>query len=188
MGRGSTAAAASPQVTAVGLLGCADPTTLPLAAMMLTVYVSPDGWVDRTAKAPVRGTGDAAGEAVGAAVDEAVGDVAAVARGEVVGELAALAVGDAPACEPGTPQPAMSTATANQNVDSFTWRTPYSNANVRTALRFRYDPASEAGPDPHPQSNARTGTHGRLGLSVLFYVGGGILRTLNLAEVTSHLV
>src|SRR5260370_36999904 len=49
-------------------------------------------------------------------------------------------------------------------------RTPYSNANVRTALRFRYDPASEVGPDPHPQSDARTGTHGRLGLSVLFFV------------------
>jgi len=107
-------------VTAVGLLGCADPTTLPLAAMMLTVYVSPDGWVERTAKAPVRGTGDAAGEAVGEAEEEAVGDAAAVARGEVVGELAAFAEGDAPACEPGTLQPAMSTATASNDVECFT--------------------------------------------------------------------
>src|SRR5712692_6980004 len=176
MGRGSTAAAASPQVTAVGLLGCADPTTLPPAAMMLTVYVSPDGWVDSTANAPVRGTGDAAGETGG--------DAAAVEGGEPVGkvvcEVAALGEGDAPACEPGPPQPAMTWSASR--------RTPYSNANVRTALRFRYDPASEAGPDPHPQSDARTGTHGRLGLSVLFYVGGGIPRTLNLAEVTSHLV
>src|SRR5260370_41582886 len=188
MRRGCTGGGVVREVAAGGPLGCADPPTLTLAAMMPTVYVSPHGWVDRTAKAPVRGTGDAAGEAVVEAEDEAVGDAAAVARAEAVGEPAPFAEGDAPACEPGTPQPAMSTATANQNVDSFTWRTPYSNANVRTALRFRYDPASEAGPDPHPQSYARTGTHGRLGLSVLFYVGGGILRTLNLAEVTSHLV
>jgi hypothetical protein len=130
--------------------------------MMVTVYVSPDGWVDRTAKAPVSGTGEAtgepAGEAAGEAEDEAVGDAAAVARGEEVGELTAFAEGDVPACEPGTLQPAMSTATASNDVDSFTWRTPYSNANVRTALRFRYDPASKAGPDPHPKSTARTGT------------------------------
>ncbi len=116
MGRGSTAAAASPQVTAVGLLGCADPTTLPPAAMMLTVYVSPDGWVDSTANAPVRGTGDAAGETGG--------DAAAVAGGEPVGkvvcEVAALGEGDAPACEPGPPQPAMSTATASNDVECFT--------------------------------------------------------------------
>ena len=184
MGRGSTAAAASPQVTAVGLLGCADPTTLPLAAMMLTVYVSPDGWVDRTAKAPVRGTGDAAGETGGDAAAVAGGEP----LGEVVGEVPARAEGDAVPCEPGPPQPAMSTAAANQNVHIFTAGIMNSNAVLRTALRFRYDPASEAGPDPHPQSDARTGTHGRLGLSVLFYLGGGILRTLNLAEVTSHLV
>src|SRR5260370_3371658 len=107
MGSGSTAAAASPQVTAVGLLGCADPTTLPPAAMMLTVYVSPDGWVDSTAKAPVRGTGDAAGEAGG--------DAAAVPGrepgGGVVWEVAALAQGGAPPGEPRPPQPRVSTAT-----------------------------------------------------------------------------
>ena len=171
-------------MTAVGLLGCADPTTLPLLATMLTVYVSPDGGVDRTAKAPVRGTGDAAGEAPGEGVDDAV----AVAGGELIGELPPLAEGETGGYEPGPPQPATSRATANHDIEVFTWRTRYSNVTVRTALRFRYDPASEAGPDPHPQSNARTGTHGRLLLSVLFYVGGGILRTLNLAEVTSHLV
>jgi hypothetical protein len=148
--------------------------------MMLTTYVSPDGGVDRTAKAPVSGTGEAA--------DEAVGEAAAVVVGELMGEVPALAEGDAPECEPGPPQPAMTRATANKNVDSFIGGIMNSNAVVRTALRFRYDPASEAGPDPHPQSDARTGTHGRLWLSVLFYVGGGILRTLNLAEVTSHLV
>jgi hypothetical protein len=82
--------------------------------------VSPDGWVDRTAKAPVRGTGDAAGEAVGEAGDEAVGDAAAVVVGEVAGEMTAFAEGDAPAYEPGLPQAAMSTATANQVVDCFT--------------------------------------------------------------------
>jgi hypothetical protein len=107
-------------VTGVGLLGCADTTTLPLAATMLTVYVSPDGWVDRTANAPVRGTGDATGEAVGEADDEAVGDAAAVALGEVAGELAAFAEGDAPAYEPGLPQAAMSMATANKDVECFT--------------------------------------------------------------------
>jgi hypothetical protein len=120
MGRGSTAAAASPHVTAVGLLGCADPTTLPLASTMLTVYVSADGWVDRTAKAPVRGTGDAAGEAVGEAPGEGVDDAVAVADGEAVGELTAFAEGETAACEPGPPQPATSMATANNDVDIFT--------------------------------------------------------------------
>jgi len=120
MGRGSTAAAASPHVTGVGLLGCADPTTLPLAATMLTVYVSPEGWVARTAKAPVKGTGDEPGDAVGEAEDDAVGDAVAVARGEVVGELTALAEGDAPAYEPGPPQAAMSMATASNDVECFT--------------------------------------------------------------------
>src|SRR5712692_5026688 len=144
MGRGSTAAAASPHVTAVGLLGCAEPTTLPLAATMLTVYVSPEGGVDRTAKVPVRGTGEVAGEAVG--------DALALADGELIGELAPFAEGDAPGYEPGPPQPATSTATANHDVDIFTGGIMNSNANLRTALRFRYDPASKAGPDPHPQS------------------------------------
>jgi hypothetical protein len=120
MGRGSTAAAASPHVTGVGLLGCADATTLPLAATMLTVYVSPDGWVERTAKAPVRGTGDAAGDAVGEAGEEAVGDAAALALGEVAGEMTAFAEGDAPGYEPRPLQPVMSTATAGNNVESFT--------------------------------------------------------------------
>jgi hypothetical protein len=119
---------------------------------MLTVYVSPEGWVARTAKAPVKGTGDEAGEAVGEAEDEAVGDPEAVALGEVVGELTALAEGATNTCGVGPPQAATSTATANHDVRSFTWRTPYSNVAVRTALRFRYDPASKAGPDPHPQS------------------------------------
>ena len=40
-GWGSTAAALSPQVTAVGLLGVALATTLPVLSMRLTAYVSP---------------------------------------------------------------------------------------------------------------------------------------------------
>ena len=108
MGRGSTAVAASPQVTAVGLLGCADPTTLPLAAMMLTVYVSPDGGVDRTAKALVRGPGEVAG------------DGAAVAGGEPAGDVPAFAEGDTPACDPGPAQPATSTANARNEIRTFT--------------------------------------------------------------------
>jgi hypothetical protein len=87
---------------------------------MLTVYVSPDGWVARTAKAPVKGTGDEAGEPVGEAEDEAVGDAAAVARGEVAGELTAFADGEAPVYEPGPPQAAMSMATASNDVECFT--------------------------------------------------------------------
>jgi len=87
---------------------------------MLTVYVSPDGWVDRTAKAPVRGTGDAAGETGGDAAAVASGEPVDELVGEVIGELPALAEGDAPACEPGPPQPAMSTATANHDADRFT--------------------------------------------------------------------
>jgi hypothetical protein len=87
---------------------------------MLTVYVSPDGWVARTAKAPVKETGDEAGEAVGEAEDEAVGDAVAVARGEAVGELTAFAEGDAPAYEPGPPQAAARMATASNNVECFT--------------------------------------------------------------------
>src|SRR5260370_36721211 len=109
MGSGSTAAAASPQVTAVGLLGCADPTTLPPAAMMLTVYVSPDGWVDSTAKAPVRGTGDAAGEAGGGAA--AVGGGGAGGAGP--GEGAAPARGRAAPGGAPAPPPAVGTATAD---------------------------------------------------------------------------
>src|SRR5258708_33712300 len=113
MGRGSTAAAASPHVTGVGLLGCAAPTTLPLAATMLTVYVSPEGWVARTAKAPVKGTGDGTAEAAGDAEDGAVGDAVVVARGEAVAELTALAGGDSPAHGPAPPQAAKSRPTAN---------------------------------------------------------------------------
>jgi hypothetical protein len=120
MGRGSTAAAASPHVTGVGLLGCADPTTLPLTLTMLTEYVSPDGWVARTAKAPVMGTGDEAGEPVGEAEDEAVGDAVADGRGEAVGELTAFAEGDAPANEPEPPHAATSRATASNDVECFT--------------------------------------------------------------------
>src|SRR5260370_4442891 len=111
MGSGSTAAAASPQVTAVGLLGGADPTTLPPAAMMLTVYVSPDGWVDSTAKAPVRGTGDAAG-APGA-------DAAAVGGREPAGEglwgEPAPAGGAAPPADHGTPPPPIGTAPSHNH-------------------------------------------------------------------------
>jgi hypothetical protein len=87
---------------------------------MLTVYVSPDGWVARTAKAPVKGTGDEAGEAVGDAEDEAVGDAVAVARGDAVGELPALAEGDVPAYEPGPPHAAKRMATASNDVECFT--------------------------------------------------------------------
>jgi len=119
---------------------------------MLTVYVSPEGGVDRTAKVPVRGTGEVAGEAVGEAPGEGVDDALALADGELIGELAPFAEGDAPGYEPGPPQPATSTATANHDVDIFTGGIMNSNANLRTALRFRYDPASKAGPDPHPQS------------------------------------
>jgi hypothetical protein len=119
MGRGSTAAAASPHVTAVGLLGCAEPTTLPVAATMLTVYVSPEGGVDRMANVPARGTGEVAGEAPGEGVDDAL----ALADGELIGELAPFAEGDAPGCELGPPQPPTSTATANHDVNIFTWRT-----------------------------------------------------------------
>src|SRR5260370_38471448 len=117
MGRGSTAAAASPHVTGVGLLGCAAPTTLPLAATMLTVYVSPEGWVARTAKAPVKGTGDGTAEAVGDAEDGAGGDAVVVARGDAVAELPALAEGDVPANEPGPPQAPMSMTTASNDVE-----------------------------------------------------------------------
>jgi hypothetical protein len=87
---------------------------------MLTVYVSPDGWVDRTAKAPVRGTGEAAGEAVGEAPGEGVEDGVAVGGAELVGELTAFADGDAPANEPGPPHAAMSMATASNDVGCFT--------------------------------------------------------------------
>src|SRR5260370_12623267 len=116
MGSGSAAAAASPQVTAVGLLGCADPTTLPPAAMMLTVYVSPDGWVDSTAKAPVRGTGDAAGGAGGDASAGAGGEPV----GEVVCEGAAPAAGGAPPCQARPPPPAESTPPPTQEPGSST--------------------------------------------------------------------
>jgi hypothetical protein len=88
--------------------------------MMLTVYVSPEGWVDRTAKAPLKGTGEAAGEPVGEAPGDAVDDGVAVARGEVEGDVTAFAVGDALACKPGPPQPAVSMATASSDVESFT--------------------------------------------------------------------
>jgi hypothetical protein len=87
---------------------------------MLTVYVSPEGWVARTAKAPVKGTGDGAAEAVGDAEDEAVGDAVAVARDDAVAELTALGEGDAPAYEPGPPQAATSMATASNDVECFT--------------------------------------------------------------------
>jgi hypothetical protein len=87
---------------------------------MLTVYVSPDGCVDRTAKAPLRGTGEAAGEAAGDAPGEGVDDAVAVAGGELVGEVLAFVEGDAPACWPGPAQPATSMATANNDVESFT--------------------------------------------------------------------
>jgi hypothetical protein len=87
---------------------------------MLTVYVSPDVWVESTANAPARGTGDGAGEAVGEAGDEAVGDVAPLALGEVAGETTAFAEGDAPGYEPRPLQPATTTATAGNNVESFT--------------------------------------------------------------------
>jgi hypothetical protein len=87
---------------------------------MLTVYVSPDGWVERTANEPVRGTGDAAGEAVGEAEDEAVGDAAAVALGEVAGEMTTFAEGDVPGYEPGPPQATMIMATASNDVECFT--------------------------------------------------------------------
>jgi hypothetical protein len=147
---------------------------------MLTVYVSAEAGVARTAKALVRGAGEAAGEAIG--------DAEAVGSGEAAGEAFAFAEGDVAVCDPGPPQAAISTAAASQDVNCFIGGIMNCNADVRTGLRFRYDPAPEAGPDPHPQSNARTGTHGRLLLSVLFFVVGGILRTLNLAEVTSHLV
>jgi hypothetical protein len=65
----------------------------------------------------------------------------------------------------------------------------YLNGPLRMALRFRYDPAPEAGTALTPRSLIEgVRNDGRHLLSVLFYVVGGILRTLNLAEVTSHLV
>jgi hypothetical protein len=94
--------------------------------------------VERSAKTPVSGAGEAGADEVG--------------EGEEAGcdDLLALAEGESLALDPGAVQPAMRNTTANQDVFSFTagmiYRTPF----LRMRLRFRYDPASEAGPDPHP--------------------------------------
>jgi hypothetical protein len=132
--------------------------------------------VERSAKTPVSGAGEAGPDEVG--------------EGEEAGsdELLAVAGGDVLALDPGTVQPAMRNTTANQDVFSFTAEIIASNEFLRIGLRFRYDPASEAGPDPHPQSPLEGVRDGRHLLSVLFYLDGGIVRTLNLAEVTSHRV
>jgi hypothetical protein len=113
---------------------------------MLTVYLSADVVVERSAKTAVSGAGEAGPDAVG--------------EGEEDGsdELLALAERDVLALDPGALHPAMRSATATKDVTCFTGGIIYPNEFLRIGLRFRYDPASEAGPDPHPQSSARRGT------------------------------
>jgi hypothetical protein len=152
MGRGANAAAPSPQVTAVGLLGVADPTILPLVATMLTVYVPAEVGVASTANDPVSGAG------VGEEAGMSVGLAEASATGEAEGDAPALAGGEARAAGPLPPHATTRNATASRNVGSFTGGIMNVNAVLRAGLRFRYDPASEAGPDPHPQGIARRGT------------------------------
>src|SRR6266849_8826260 len=131
------------------------------------------GGVTRTANAPVSGRGDATADAIG----------------EERGELLAFVEGDAVEIEPLAPHPAMSRATANTVVERFTAGIIYSNGVLRMELLFRYHPASKQGPPLTPRSLLEgVRNDGRHLLSVLFYLVGGIVRTLNLAEVTSHLV
>ncbi len=91
--------------------------------------------------------------------------------------------------DPWPVQPAIRKATASSDVESFTGGIIYVNVTLRIGLRFRYDPASEAGTALTPRALLEeVRIDGRHLLSVLFYLVGGIPRTLNLAEVTSHLV
>src|SRR5712692_386180 len=129
MGEGSTAAAVSPHETCVGVLACALPTNLPSVPTRLTVYVSPVGTVTRTPNEPTTGTGDGAGDP------------------------AVVAVADADGREHGHGQDPRA---APHNLSILpTWASDaphgYSlaiikaNATLRTGLRFRYHPPTEAG-------------------------------------------
>ena len=89
------------------------------------------------------GAGEAAGEVAGS---EVAGDRLGFAKGDA-DELAVL-----PA------QPAMRRPTTNTDAARFTAGIIYLNATLRLALRFRYDPAPEAGTAPHPQIVDRRGT------------------------------
>ncbi|OLC24168.1 MAG: hypothetical protein AUH40_09265 [Chloroflexi bacterium 13_1_40CM_65_17] len=101
------------------------------------------GGVTSTAKAPVSGAGDAPGEDAGS---------------EVAGELLGFAKGDADELAPWPPQPAIRRPTTNTAAVRFTAGIIYPNVFLRWALRFRYDPAPEAGTAPHPQVVDRRGT------------------------------
>jgi hypothetical protein len=98
-----------------------------------------EGGVVRTANAPVSGAGDAADDEVGEAATELV------------------ALGEALAWEPWPPHPATRKANATSDAGCFTAGIIYLNGNVRTWLRFRYDPASEAGTDPSPPGHRSKG-------------------------------
>jgi hypothetical protein len=121
------------------------------------VYEAVVGRVTRTPKLPV--TGGGGGDVLG----DAVGEASAVGDGDTsedaVAEGLACGLGDAFAWDPFPPPHAhRRTATASRDVESFMARIMEINATLRRELRFRYDPAPEAGPDPHPQGIARRGT------------------------------
>jgi hypothetical protein len=152
-----TSAAALGHATWVGLLAWVLAATMPFTPIRLIAYVGPIGRVTSTPKLPV--TGGGGGDTTGVALGEASGELEGDGSEDAVAEGLACGIGDVFAWDPfPPPHPDRRTATVSSNVESLMARIIKLNATLRTELRFRYHPAPEAGPDPHPQSTARRGT------------------------------
>jgi hypothetical protein len=184
MGGGALAADALAQLTVAGVLAGALATTLPSIPTRLTVYVLVlcDGLVLSGLMSTPSGLLTAPGVGL---LDSLGGEE--LVRDELAG------VGGLAAPAPNGPQAPASSAAANTSAtESHGVLISKGNGTLRGGLRFRYDPATEAGHRPSPPGLRSKGSRLRRMASgypfCFIYSNWRNSRNLNLLEVASHLV
>ncbi len=180
-GGGTTPAAAFAQVGETGELAWALAATWPFGAIRLTVYEPPLGGLTSTPYGEETATGGGLGggeEGAGLEDGDVEGDSEGVAAadGDVVAAGEWRAEGVEPPHEAARNATTMSAAAGAGAGAGRGIPIKKGNAALRRRLRFRYDPAPEAGYRPSPSGPRLEWVRKADGfkLSVLFYLNGGL--------------